>query len=73
MTNNSGPLREDLLTGARAIAEYLGWPVRKVFYAQKHLPISSVGRTLIARKSELNTALSASASKAEQGVTSHNR
>jgi hypothetical protein len=32
-----------------------------------------VGRTLIARKSELNTALSASASKAEQGVTSHNR
>jgi len=54
----SVPLYEDLLTGAKAIAEYLGWPRRKVFYAQKYLPIGSVGKTLVARKSELDAALS---------------
>ena len=54
------PLSEDLLTGAKAIAEYLGWPARKIFYAQKYLPIRTVGRTLIARKSELDRALSGS-------------
>jgi hypothetical protein len=53
-------LKADLLTGAKAIAEYLGWPERKVFYAQKHLPIGNVGRLLIARKSELDKALSGS-------------
>ena len=58
----------DLLTGAKAIADYLGWPVRKVFYAQRHLPIGTVGRTLIARKSELDRALSASASKSQAGA-----
>jgi hypothetical protein len=54
------PLNEDLLTGAKAIADYLGWPARKVFYAQRYLPIRTVGRMLIARKSELDRALSGS-------------
>jgi hypothetical protein len=64
----STPDKLDLLTGAREIARFLGWPVRKVFYAQKFLPISSVGRTLIARKSELDRALSASALKPPAGA-----
>ena len=56
------PLNEDLLTGAKAIADYLGWPTRKVYYAysKNYLPITSVGQVLIGRKSELNRALSGS-------------
>ena len=59
-TNDGEPLRDDLLTGAIAIAEYTGWTVRRVYYAaeQKHLPIGRVGQTLIARRSELKRALS---------------
>jgi hypothetical protein len=64
----SAPLSEDLLTGAREIGQYLGWPTRRVFYfyGQKRLPIRSVGRMLVARKSELDRALSASASKSPE-------
>ena len=53
-------LNEDLLTGAPAIAKYLGWPQRKIYYyaERRQLPIGRVGQTLIARKSELNRALS---------------
>jgi hypothetical protein len=29
----SNPLNQDLLTGAKAIAEFLGWPQRKVYHA----------------------------------------
>jgi hypothetical protein len=54
------PLNDDLLTGAPAIAAYLGWKERRVYYAtdRKYLPIGRIGQTLIARKSELNRALS---------------
>ncbi len=57
-------LADDLLTGCKAIAEFLGWPERRVYHAhaQGFLPIAAVGRTLIARKSELDKALSASTS-----------
>ena len=55
-------LGNDLLTGASAIAAYLGgrWNPRKVYYAaERHnLPIGRVGQTLIARKSELDRTLS---------------
>lgn len=54
------PLSADLLTGAAAIAGYIGWPPRRVYYAadRKQLPIGRVGQILIARKSELDRALS---------------
>lgn len=54
-------LRDDLLTGASEIAEYLAWPKRRVYHAArcKHLPITHVGAILVARKSELNRKLSA--------------
>ncbi len=56
-------LRDDLLTGAVDIAAFLGprWTKRKIYYAAERgtLPISRVGETLVARKSELNRALSA--------------
>ncbi len=63
MTVDTTPLAEDLLTGAPAIAQYLGWNVRRVYHAvrMKHLPIGHIGGTLIARKSELNRALSVAA------------
>lgn len=54
-------LRDDLLTGAAAIADYIGWNVRKVYHAAEcgHLPITRAGAILIARKSEIRSALSA--------------
>jgi hypothetical protein len=54
-------LSEDLLTGAEAIAAYLGWPTRRVYYHanRRYLPIKHVGQLLVARKSELDRALSA--------------
>ena len=57
---NNIPLAEDLLTGAPAIAAYLGWPCRRVYYVaeQGYLPIGQVGKLLTARKSELDRALS---------------
>jgi hypothetical protein len=55
-------LRDDLLTGAPAIADYVGWSVPRIYYSARRglLPIKSVGGTLISRKSELNCALSGS-------------
>lgn len=59
MSNPSPSLADDLLTGASAIASYLGWPERKTYYAaeKKLLPIGRVGSTLVARRSELDRAL----------------
>jgi hypothetical protein len=53
-------LSEDLLTGAEAIAAYLGWPTRRVYHhaSRGYLPIKHVGQSLVARKSELDRALS---------------
>jgi hypothetical protein len=56
----------DLLTGAKAIAQYLGWSQRKVYHAKKYLPIKSVGAVLIARKCELDDATSTAASKSPE-------
>jgi hypothetical protein len=54
------PAKDDLLTGADQIAEYLGWERRRVYHAarQKHLPIGHCGALLIARKSQLDRATS---------------
>ena len=53
--------RNDLLTGASEIAEYLGWSKRRVYHASRtgHLPMTHAGALLVARKSELSRALSA--------------
>ena len=57
----SNEFRDDLLTGAAEIGDYLGWNARKVYHAAEkgYLPISKVGVILTARKSELQRALSA--------------
>ena len=55
------PLHDDLLTGAQAIAEFTGLPLRRVYYLSETgaLPVFRLGQILQARKSELNEALSA--------------
>jgi hypothetical protein len=55
----------DLLTGAQEIARYVGWPVRRIYHAARcgTLPINRVGALLIARRSELDRALSGTAAK----------
>ena len=46
---------DDLLEGADAIAAFMGWNRRRVFYAaeRKMIPIFRVGSKLCARKSTL--------------------
>jgi hypothetical protein len=55
--------KSDLLTGAKAIADYLDWTERRVYHAarQKYLPIGHMGALLIARKSQLDQATSVQA------------
>ena len=52
---NPQALSEDLLDGAKEIAEYTGWPRRRVFYLleNKLLPAFKVGNRWTARKSRL--------------------
>jgi hypothetical protein len=54
-------LADDLLTGAKAIADYVGWPVRKVFYHHEAggLPTFKVNNLICARKSQLNKRMAA--------------
>jgi hypothetical protein len=56
------PLSHDLLTGAEAIASFIGWPVRQTYHAiqQGHIPTSKIGPKIIARKSEIRARFSAS-------------
>jgi hypothetical protein len=61
-------LSQDLLFGAQAIATYLNWPRWRIYYLQNNLPISRIGQTLIARKSELDRALSGTAQLASKEV-----
>jgi hypothetical protein len=58
-------LKDDLLTGADAIANHIGWPRWRVYYAaaRGYLPIGHCGPTLIGRKSELDRALSGAVSR----------
>jgi hypothetical protein len=48
-------LSEDLLDGAERIAEYTGWPTRRVFYLLEKglIPAFKMGNRWIARKSRL--------------------
>jgi hypothetical protein len=63
-------LADDLLTGAQEIADFLGWPVDRVYYAQRkrRLPIGKHGELLIARKSQLDRALSGEAAVSAKEV-----
>ena len=47
-------LNEDILMGAAAIADYLGWPRRKVYHCveARRLPVFKVGTTICARRSK---------------------
>jgi hypothetical protein len=61
MSDNDLPLSDDLLNGADAIAEYLGWPVRQTYHAvqQGHIPTFRIGPKIMARKSEIRARCSA--------------
>lgn len=54
-------LRDDILTGAEEIADYLGWPIRRVYYLAQRgcLPTVKIGELLVARKSQLEVVFSA--------------
>jgi hypothetical protein len=51
----SGPLSDDLMIGAIALAAWLGVPPRKVFYIAetKQLPFFKIGGKLAGRKSTI--------------------
>ena len=65
MSTPAAALRDDLLTGAAEISKYTGLHKRKIYYAadRQYLPITRMGQTLIARKSELDRALSGASDK----------
>lgn len=52
---DSGPLSDDLMIGASALAAWLGVPERKVFYIaeMKQLPFFKIGGKLAGRKSTI--------------------
>jgi hypothetical protein len=54
-------LADDLLNGAREIAEFLGTNTREVYHLAKHkrLPIGRLGKKLIASRSGLRRAAKA--------------
>ncbi len=55
-------LAEDLLWGVDAIARHLGLEKRQTYYLIQHqkIPVKKLGgKTIVARKSELNNALAA--------------
>ena len=69
-TQTTSPLAADLLEGAQEIAAYLGWKKHRVYNAVRchYLPIGQYGALLIARKSELDRALSGVAQTAGAGA-----
>lgn len=64
--DNDNTLATDLLRGAEAIAEYLGFPRRAIYHAatKNHLPHFRIGETVCARKSTLTAWISEQESKA---------
>jgi hypothetical protein len=53
--SNSERLCDDLLDGAEEIAQFTGWPIRRVYYllGRKLIPAFKVGERWTARKSRL--------------------
>jgi hypothetical protein len=62
-------LKDDLLTGAEAIATFVGWPRWKIYKYQKELELDRVGQTLIGRKSRLDRRLGGSPAAISKHVT----
>ena len=60
-TNTEPKLSADLIFGAAAIADELGVEVHTVYYwhRKKMLPITKVGKTLVASKRKLQRAFAA--------------
>jgi hypothetical protein len=54
-SSNNEALSEDLLDGAERIADYTGWPTRRVFYLLEKglIPAFKIGNRWTARKSRL--------------------
>jgi hypothetical protein len=59
-------ISDDLLNGAAEIAEFTGWPVRRVNHliAEGRIPVKRIGRMLVARRSQIDRALMADESEA---------
>jgi excisionase family DNA binding protein len=55
------PINDDLLEGAKQIAQYTGNSVRRIYYLADRgaIPAFHIGKTLCARKSELDMHYSA--------------
>ncbi|MBF0562324.1 MAG: DNA-binding protein [Alphaproteobacteria bacterium] len=58
--NEKSPVAKDMLNGASAIAQFLGWTRRRLYYEAgsdririTRLPVFRIGATLSARKSSL--------------------
>jgi hypothetical protein len=62
----SSNLADDLLIGAKPIADFTGLDPRQVYHAaaKGHIPTFYIGPKIAARKSELRAALSARAARA---------
>jgi len=60
MMNTTTELKNDLLTGAEEIGEFIGKSERQTYYIAERrlLPIFRIGRKLHARRSELTAAMS---------------
>jgi hypothetical protein len=57
-TTDNDNLSDDLLNGANAIADFLGWPVNKVYYAASRgqLPIRKIGpKAIIGSRARLRS------------------
>jgi hypothetical protein len=54
--NGEPSLADDLIKGAQAIADYLGFDVRSVYHGVEsgYLPVDRIGRLFVARKSVLD-------------------
>ena len=63
----SETIAEEVLLGAKKIGKFTGLTERQVYHAAErgYLPIGKFGDTLIARKPELNRAMSPSAKASE--------
>jgi hypothetical protein len=61
LTAQTNTLADDLLPGARKIADFLGVKPREVYYlaATGRLPIGRLGRKLIASRAQLRRAVKA--------------
>lgn len=60
-------IKDDMLFGANEIAKFLGCDQRKVFYykAKRLLPFGTVGKELVASKSQLREHIAAQIEPAE--------